>query len=146
MGVPQELVNLAIVESRFQPDAVSHKGAVGLWQFMSATARSFGLRVPPARRLAYLDERRDPILSTFAAARFLRHLYEEFGCWHLALAAYNSGLGNVNRAIGRAKKYDFWSLARRGLLAKETADFVPRFIAVTLIMSNPKRYGFNALS
>jgi Transglycosylase SLT domain len=136
-GVPENLINLAIVESRFRPHAESHKGAVGLWQLMSRTARSFGLRTHGR------DERKDPIRSSVAAAQYLRQLYEILGDWYLALAAYNGGIGRLTRAMVDTGIFDFWQLARSGKLARETADFVPRFIAITLIMNDPEKYGFS---
>lgn len=136
-GVPKELINLAIVESRFQSNARSHKGAVGLWQFMRATAVSYGLNTHGR------DERLDPLRSSVAAARYLRFLYGEFRDWHLALAAYNTGQARLSRALDRVGTDDFWKLARSGEIARETAQFVPRFIAITMIMENPEAYGFS---
>lgn len=135
-GVPADLVNLAIVESRFRPQARSHRGAVGLWQLMSRTARAFGLRTRGR------DERKDPVRSSVAAAKYLRQLYGILGDWYLALAAYNGGIGRLTKAMTDTGMFDFWELARAGKLSRETADFVPRFIAVSLIMNNPEKYGF----
>jgi hypothetical protein len=136
-GIPEELVNVGIIESQFQTDAGSPKGAVGIWQFMKATAAQYGLRV--GRKA---DERKDPILSTMAAAQHLRDLYDQLGDWFLALAAYNAGLGRISRALASTGYYDFWKLARSGVLNRQTADYVPRFIAVTLIVNNLEKYGF----
>jgi membrane-bound lytic murein transglycosylase D len=136
-GVPEDLINLAIVESRFHPDAQSHRGAVGLWQFMSRTARSFGLETRGR------DERKDPIRSSIAAAKYLRQLYEVLGDWYLALAAYNGGIGRLTQVMVDTGIFDFWELARSGKLARETADFVPRFIAIAMIMNDPDKYGFD---
>jgi len=134
-GVPEELANLVFVESGFNMHAKSVARAVGPWQFIRGTARLFGLEMTP-----YKDERRDPELATRAAARYLRRLYEMFdGSWPLALAAYNSGEGTVQRAIRRQKTTDFWSLR----LPRETKDYVPKFMAAMEIASDPERYGFD---
>ncbi len=119
-GAPAELLNVARVESGFNPFALSPKGARGLWQFMPDTARRFGLRVD-ARR----DDRLQPELSTRAAARYLRFLHATFGDWKLALAAYNAGEGRVLRAIQQGRTRDFREIARRRLLPEETRRYVP---------------------
>lgn len=133
-GLPQELVNLAFVESDVNPRATSHASAAGIWQFMPSTARLYGMRTN-----SWLDERRDPEKSTRAAAGYLKHLYEQFQSWPLALAAYNAGEAPVRRAIARQRTNDFWRLR----LPKETRRFVPSFMAMTLIARDPKRYGFS---
>src|SRR5881397_1847913 len=133
-GVPEELANLVFVESGFNMHAKSVARAVGPWQFIRGTARLFGLEMTP-----YKDERRDPELATRAAARYLRRLYEMFdGSWPLALAAYNSGEGTVQRAIRRQGTDDYWSLH----LPRETQEYVPQFLAAMEISSDPERYGF----
>ena len=132
--LPQELVNLAFVESDVNPRATSHASAAGIWQFMPSTARLYGMRTN-----SWLDERRDPEKSTRAAAGYLKHLYERFQSWPLALAAYNAGEAPVRRAIDRQRTRDFWRLR----LPKETRRFVPSFMAMTLIARDPERYGFS---
>lgn len=136
-GLPEDLAFTAMIESGFQPLAVSRAGAKGLWQFMAATARRYGLRVD-----AWVDERLDPERSTLAAAAYLRDLHRQFGSWLLAQAAYNAGEVTVARAIHRAGSTDFWALARTGFLRRETKEFVPAIQAAILIGRDPARYGF----
>jgi membrane-bound lytic murein transglycosylase D len=128
-NIPLELKYLAIVESALNPTAISRAGAAGLWQFMPGTGKMYGLDIT-----SYQDERFDPIKETEAACKYLRFLYNTFGDWNLALAAYNSGPGNVNKAIRRANgKKDFWAIKQ--YLPKETQGYVPAFIAVNYIMN-----------
>jgi membrane-bound lytic murein transglycosylase D len=136
-GLPEELVFTAMIESGFNPIAVSRAGAKGLWQFMAPTARRYGLRVD-----RWVDERLDPEKSTVAAANYLRDLYTMFGSWELVQAAYNAGEMKVTRAIQGMGTTDFWALARGRLLRQETKDFVPAIHAATLIGREPERYGF----
>jgi len=137
-GLPEELVFTAMIESGFNPVAVSHAGAKGLWQFMAPTARLYGLRVD-----RWLDERLDPEKSTVAAANYLRDLYSVFGSWDLAQAAYNAGEVRVQRAIQSSGTRDFWVLHRRSPhLLPETKNFVPAVHAATLIGREPEQYGF----
>ena len=127
--MPLELKYLAVVESALNPMARSRVGATGLWQFMYATGKMNGLSVN-----SYIDERNDPLKSTEAACQYLTHLYRIFDDWNLALAAYNSGPGNVNKAIRRSGgKKDYWAI--RPFLPRETASYVPAFIAVNYIMA-----------
>jgi membrane-bound lytic murein transglycosylase D len=136
-GLPEELAYTAMIESGFNPVAVSRVGAKGMWQFMAATARRYGLRVDQ-----WIDERLDPQKSTVAAASYLRDLYDMFGSWALAQAAYNAGEMKVSRAIRATGSSDFWILAQSQHLKTETKDFVPAIHAATLIGQDPERYGF----
>ena len=135
-GMPQDLIYLAQAESAFQPQAVSKAGARGMWQFMSYAGHKYGLQ-----KSWWLDERQDPEKATHAAARDLRDLYGQFGDWYLAMAAYNSGAGTVQHAIERTGYADFWELYRRNALPKETQNYVPIILALTLISKDPARYG-----
>jgi membrane-bound lytic murein transglycosylase D len=134
-GLPQDLVNLAYVESAFNYRAYSPAKASGLWQFIKATGNRYGMKVN-----YWLDERRDPEKATKGAAAYLKDLYEMFHSWPLALAAYNAGEQRVQRAIETQGTTDFWSLR----LPQETERFVPAFMAATIIAKDPGRYGFTA--
>ena len=129
-GLPKELGYLSLVESGFNPRAYSRARASGPWQFMKATGRMYGLKVT-----WYVDERRDPVKSTIAAAHHLRDLYDQFGSWPLALGAYNAGGGKISRAIRRTGTRDFWKIRNTWHIRRETKEYVPRFIAATLIGS-----------
>ncbi|HXF91787.1 MAG TPA: transglycosylase SLT domain-containing protein [Nitrospiraceae bacterium] len=135
--LPSDLVYLSLVESGFNPHAYSRARATGPWQFMKGTAKLYGLRVDQ-----YVDERRDPIKSTVAAARYLKDLYDLFGSWPLAMAAYNAGEGKVLRALQKAQAESFKEISRTTLIRRETKEYVPRFMAATIIAKNPDRYGF----
>ena len=137
LGLPLELMYLSLIESGFNPRAFSRSRASGPWQFMKGTGRVYGLDVD-----WYLDERRDPIKSTVAAAHHLRDLYDQFGSWPLALAAYNAGSGKISRAIKKTGTRDFWTIRRSRHIRQETKEYVPRFIAATLIAQDPTAYGF----
>lgn len=127
--IPYEMKYLAIVESALNPKARSHAGAVGIWQFMHGTAKMYGLNIN-----SYVDERMDPWLATDAACRYLQALHDRYNDWNLALAAYNSGPGNVNKAIRRSGgKRDYWAISP--YLPKETRSYVPAFIAVNYVMN-----------
>jgi membrane-bound lytic murein transglycosylase D len=145
-GIPEDMYFLALVESGFDEHAYSRAAAVGMWQFMSSTARGVGLRVD-----WWVDERRDPVKSTRAAARFIADLRDQFGSLYLAAAAYNGGPGRVSRGL---KKYDqeleevsgedcFFALADQGYLRAETKNYVPQLIAAALIGKSPSRYGIH---
>ena len=135
-GVPQDLIYLAQAESGFHPLAVSRVGARGIWQFMGSRARGYGLT-----HNQWVDDRQDPVKSTRAAARHLKDLYNQFGDWYLAMAAYNSGPGTVQAAVRRTGYADFWELYQRNVLPKETRNYVPIILAVTLMAKNPSQYG-----
>jgi membrane-bound lytic murein transglycosylase D len=137
-GVPQDLIYLAQAESGFHPLAVSRVGARGIWQFMGSRARGYGLE-----RSLWVDDRQDPEKSTRAAARHLKDLYNQFGDWYLAMAAYNSGPGTVQAAVKRTGFADFWELYRRNVLPKETRNYVPIILAVTIMTKNPSQYGLD---
>ncbi len=140
-GVPQDLIYLAQAESGFHPLAVSRAGARGIWQFMATRARGYGLERTP-----YVDDRQDPVESTRAAARHLKDLYAQFGDWYLAMAAYNSGPGSVQAAVRRTGFADFWELYRRNVLPKETRNYVPIILAVTIMAKNPAQYGLDSVA
>jgi len=139
-GVPQDLIYLAQAESGFHPYAVSRVGARGIWQFMGSRARAYDLH-----RDYWMDERQDPEKSTRAAAHHLRDLYNQFGDWYLAMAAYNSGPGTVQSAVKRTGYADFWELYRRNVLPKETRNYVPIIVAVTIMAKNPSQYGLDTI-
>src|ERR1700688_442720 len=140
-GVPQDLIYLAQAESGFHPLAVSRVGARGIWQFMGSRARGYGLH-----HSMWVEDRQDPEKSTRAAARHLRDLYAQFGDWYLAMAAYNSGPGTVQAAVRRTGYADFWELYRRNVLPKETRNYVPIILAVTIMTKNLSQYGFDDVS
>ncbi len=137
-GLPEDLVYLALIESGFNPRAYSRRKAMGLWQFRYHTGKRYGLRVD-----WWIDERRDPVKSTIAAARHLKHLHDRFECWYLAAAGYNAGEGKILRAIKRYKTEDFWELTKFPYLKRETKNFIPKMIAAALIAKNPEEYGFS---
>jgi len=139
-GLPQELIYLAQIESGFLPRARSNKSAVGMWQFVQFRGRQYGLLQSPGS-----DDRLDPEKATRAAARHLRDLYAMFGDWYLAMAAYNCGPGCVERAVERTGFADFWELRNRDVLPKETANYVPAIVALTIMAKNPRDYDLENL-
>lgn len=132
-NIPEEIKYLPIIESSMNPHAVSRVGATGLWQFMFATAKGYGLNMDN-----FVDERKDPIQASYAAAAYFRDAYEELGDWLLAIAAYNCGMGNVKRAMEKSNSMDFWELRR--FLPKETRNYVPAFIAAVYVMNCPDKH------
>ncbi len=134
--LPRDLAYVPIVESGYFPFARSPVGAVGMWQFMEATAREKGLKIN-----YWIDERRDPYKSTRAAARFLKDLYQQFGNWEMALAGYNYGPNGVRRRINKWQTDDYWEL----FLPRETENFVPRIMAVMFILKEPELFGMEPL-
>jgi membrane-bound lytic murein transglycosylase D len=135
-GVPQDLIYLAQAESAFQPLALSRAGARGIWQFVAYRGMEYGLR-----HTWWIDERQDPEKATRAAAQHLRDLYGQFGDWYLAMAAYNCGPGNVQKGIERTGYADFWELYKRNVLPRETRNYVPIILALTLIAKDAAHYG-----
>ncbi len=135
-GLPGDLAWLPAVESGFQPRALSPRGAAGLWQLMRNTASPYGLRMD-----LWVDERRDARKATDASLAKLAENYGIFGDWYLALAAYNCGVGRLSGILRRNPGSDFWDLRRKGVLPRETAAFVPQFLALCRILSHPGRYG-----
>jgi membrane-bound lytic murein transglycosylase D len=140
--MPRELIYLALIESNFNPTAKSRVSAVGLWQFMSGTARHFGLTVGRGR-----DDRKDPAKATDAALTYLSSLHDRFGSWYLAAAAYNSGEGTVSRALrkvtGKTQGTDADFFRILSSLPRETQDYVPKLIASARVGSDPAKYGMN---
>ncbi len=135
-GVPQELIHLAQAESGFLPRAVSNMAATGMWQFVKFRGQQYGLN-----QTAFMDERLDPEKATRAAARHLHDLYTEFGDWYLAIAAYNCGPGNIEKAVARTGYADFWELRARHAIPTETTNYVPIILAMTIMTKNAAEYG-----
>ena len=134
-GLPQDLIYQAFAESGFRPQAMNTKsGAGGMWQFMPYG--TYGLE-----HSAWLDERFDPVKATEAYAHEIKKMYDQLGDWYLAMAAYDWGPGNIQKAVQRTGYADFWELYRRNNLPQETKNYVPVFLAVTLMAKNPKQYG-----
>ena len=140
-GLPRDLVYMSMVESGFYPYAKSSMGAVGYWQFIRQTGLHYGLQIN-----SYVDERQDFVLSTQAASRYLKDLYDTFGGWHLSMAAYNCGEQRVKNAIRRHGNNNFWYLVKRRALPSETINYVPKVIAMREIALNPQNYGFFQLN
>lgn len=137
-GLPEELVYLAMIESGFRLHARSIASAVGPWQFMPATGRRYSLRIDQ-----WVDERRDPLKATVAAAMYLKDLYGMFnGDWHLATAGYNAGENKIMRAMDKYDTSDFWELSKGSYLKRETKEYVPKLLAAAIIAKDPAKYGF----
>jgi membrane-bound lytic murein transglycosylase D len=136
-GLPKDLLYLAMIESGYNQQACSSSKAVGLWQFMRPTGKQYNLQVDK-----YVDERRDPLKSTKAAATYLSDLYKEFDDWYLAVAAYNSGPGTIRNGLKKYNVDNFWDLAGEQYLSLETKRYVPKLIAALLIAKDPEKYGF----
>ncbi len=140
-GVPQELIHLAQAESGFLPRAVSRKAAAGMWQFVAWRGHEYGLN-----QTRYTDDRLDPELATRAAARHLRDLYQKFGDWYLAMAAYDCGPVVIERAVERTGYADFFELRAHGVLPRETTNYVPIILAMTIMSKNAAEYGLEDLA
>lgn len=138
--VPENIVFLSLIESGFNPYAYSVARAAGPWQFIASTARRYGLEIN-----WWKDERRDPVKSTFAAADYLKDLYGMFGSWNLAMAAYNAGEGRIQKAMKRSNADNYWELLGTKHIRPETKDYVPKFIAASLIANNPQDFGFDEI-
>ena len=140
-NLPEELFYLALIESGFNPYALSRSKASGIWQFMTKTAKRFGLKVD-----TWVDERRDPEKSTYAAAEYLKNLHEIFNCWYLATASYNAGEGKILEAMKRANSQDFWEISKHRYLKQETKEYVPMLMAAVIIARDPQKYGFSQVN
>ncbi len=138
-GLPKELFYLAFIESGFNNHAYSRSHACGPWQFIASTARKYGLKID-----YWVDERRDPELATKAAAKYLSDLYAQFHDWYLAAAAYNAGDGLIQQLVKKYKIKDFWVLAKKAHIKRETKYYVPKWLATIVIARNPQKYGFKA--
>src|SRR5208337_1207257 len=138
-GLPDDIAYLVMLESGGNPEARSPANALGMWQFMAATARSYGLRVD-----SWVDERLDPEASTKAAMLYLKDLYGMFGCWRLALSAYNSGENKLNQVLCQEDADDYDEVCSSPRLKRETREFFPRFQAIAHIAKNPEKFGFAA--
>lgn len=137
-GLPEDLVYLAMIESGFSPHAYSRASAVGPWQFIAGTGKRYALRMDQ-----WIDERRDPLKSTVAAAMYLKELYGLFNKdWYLAAAGYNAGENKILRAINMYESRDFWQLSQGSYLKRETKDYVPKLLAAAIIAKEPEKYGF----
>lgn len=139
-GLPEDLFYIALIESGFTSRATSHASAVGYWQFIRGTGKRYGLEINK-----FVDERRDPVLATQAAAEYFKGLYSVFGSWYLAMASYNVGENRVLKEVKKNYTRDFWELAKKRRLPRETINYVPKFIAAKLIAQSPEKYGFEGL-
>lgn len=140
-GLPEDLVYLSLIESGFSLHALSRAKALGPWQFIKGTGLRYGLKIN-----SWLDERKDPVKATRAAAAYLKDLHLQFGEWFLAAAAYNAGERKVEKAVQRYQTDDFWNLSQKTYLKSETRNYVPKFIAAAMIASTPEKYGFGEVA
>ena len=140
-GLPEDLIYVVFIESGFSSTARSHASAVGYWQFIKGTGRHYNLKINH-----FVDERRDPELSTLAAIDYFKSLYSLFGSWYLSLAAYNAGENRIKSAVMRNQTRDFWQLAYQRQLPVETINYIPKFLAARLIAKNPQKYGFTEVA
>lgn len=139
-GLPEDLFYIALIESGFNSQARSHASAVGYWQFIRGTGKRYGLEIN-----TMVDERKDPVLATQAAAEYFKGLYSVFGSWYLAMASYNVGENRVKREVMNHYTRDFWELAKKKRFPKETIHYIPKFIAAKLIAKDPVKYGFGEI-
>lgn len=139
-GLPEDLIYVAMIESGFSPTAKSHASAVGVWQFIQTTGEAMGLRID-----RYVDERRDPVKATRAAAMYLQKQYDRYNSWPLALAAYNGGPGLMNKEIDRHNSNDYWFIARQRGMYDETRRYVPKVLSVALMAKNPDIFGLEGV-
>jgi len=139
-GLPEDLFYIALIESGFNTQARSHAAAVGYWQFIRGTGKRYGLEIN-----TMVDERKDPVLATQAAAEYFKGLYSVFGSWYLAMASYNVGENRVKREVMNHYTRDFWELAKKKRFPKETIHYIPKFIAAKLIAKDPDKYGFGEI-
>lgn len=139
-GLPEDLFYIALIESGFNSQARSHASAVGYWQFIRGTGKRYGLEIN-----TMVDERKDPVLATQAAAEYFKGLYSVFGSWYLAMASYNVGENRVKREVMNHYTRDFWELAKKKRFPKETIHYIPKFIAAKLIAKDLKKYGFEEI-
>lgn len=140
-NMPEDLVYLAMIESGFNPKAYSHAKASGPWQFIYSTGGRYGLEVNH-----WVDERRDPEKSTVAAAKYLKDLFDQFGCWYLAAASYNAGEGRIGRLVQKHNTNDFWELYKYNTLPRETRNYIPQLIAAAIIAKDPAKFGFGSIT
>ena len=140
-GLPEDLIYVAMIESGFNPRAYSSMKACGPWQFIYETGGRYGLRVNH-----WVDERRDPEKSTVAAALYLKDLFNQFGCWYLAAAAYNAGEKKIERSIEKHETGDFWELMKYNTLPRETREYIPRLLAAAIIAKEPEKFGFTDIN
>jgi membrane-bound lytic murein transglycosylase D len=139
-NVPEDIVFLPLIESGFNANAYSPARAVGYWQFIASTAKRYGLEINWWR-----DERKDPVKSTVAAANYLKDLYQMFGSWNLAMAAYNAGEGKILKALNKSNADNYWALLEGRHIRNETKNYVPKFIAASMIANSPQNFGFHDL-